>query len=119
MVHIALLLLIYVTAPPFGPRLTTTKLGEDHFRTTGQIPENPGPIDSKIGGSYTPLMGINYRENAEVANILCKSGASLKIRNHNNMSPMEVFLESNKRLFKLIVCGRIYHSGGSWRNVYP
>ena len=43
MVHIALLLLIYVTAPPFGPRLTTTKLGEDHFRTTGQIPENPGP----------------------------------------------------------------------------
>ena len=47
MAYIALLLSFYVTAPPFGPRLTTTKLGEDHFRTIGQIPENPGPSGSQ------------------------------------------------------------------------
>ena len=53
MVHIALLLLIYVTAPPFGPRLTTTKLGEDHFRTIGQIPENPGPKLWRARAAYS------------------------------------------------------------------
>ena len=53
MVHIALLLLIYVTAPPFGPRLTTTELGEDHFRTTGQIPENPGPELWRARATYS------------------------------------------------------------------
>ena len=53
MVHIALLLLIYVTAPPFGPRLTTTKLGEDHFRTIGQIQENPGPKLWRARAAYS------------------------------------------------------------------
>ena len=64
MVHIALLLLIYVTAPPFGPRLTTTKLGEDHFRTTGQIPENPGPRErvERVGACVDRPYCIAYTE---------------------------------------------------------
>ena len=53
MAHIALLLLFYVTAPPFGPRLTTTKLGEDHFRTIGQIPENPVPKLWRARAAYS------------------------------------------------------------------
>ena len=40
---IALLSFFYSTAPPVRRRLTTAKLGEDHFRTIGQIPENPDP----------------------------------------------------------------------------
>ena len=53
MVPIALLLFFYVTAPPFGPRLTTAKLGEDHFRTIGQIPENPGPKLWRARAAYS------------------------------------------------------------------
>ena len=72
MVHIALLLLIYVTAPPFGPRLTTTKLGEDHFRTIGPIPENPGPKYWRAATVYTepctcPLQCVDKRQPCKIS----------------------------------------------------
>ena len=68
MAHIALLLSFYVTAPPFGPRLTTTKLGEDHFRTIGQIPENPGPKLWRARAAYsnnTCLIYVDKRQTSK------------------------------------------------------
>ena len=72
MVHIALLLLFYVTAPPFGPRLTTTKLGEDHFRTIGPIPENPGPKYWRAATVYTkpctcPIQCVDKRQPCKIS----------------------------------------------------
>ena len=73
MAHIALLLLFYVTAPPFGPRLTTAKLGEDHFRTIGPIPENPGPKYWRAAAVHTttectcPIQCVDERQPCKIS----------------------------------------------------